>query len=349
MVRSILNGHPKVHLTGETHYFDDLRPRLAERARGGMTVEDRRVCEDYLLAIGHRPYGHEGDPEKSRHTRAALRLQAEAVGGANVGGDAFFQAFCMLEAQREGAEVWGEKTPRHVFRISEILGVFPNAKVVCLVRDARAVVASYRDWKNQGGFDFAADPGHEMTLAKDHERARKSYHPVIISMLWKGAIAASYSALDTFGPQRVRVQHYEHLVDDPEASIRDLAAWVGLDYDPAMQQIPMHNSSYSKFDRAHGVSTAPKERWRTTLSPSEIAVIGQVCNPLLKRAGYDILRPQGVALRAAACWLGTPWAIARAATVNHNRIANMPAYVWRRLKPSSGHRRAARSSKGQTA
>lgn len=336
LVRSILNGHPSVHLAGETHYFDDLRGRVGERCLRALTAAERRVTEDYFLALAHRPYGHEGDPEKSRHSRAALQAEVAKVGGEHPGSDHYLEAFCRLEATSNGATVWGEKTPRHVFRIPDILSVFPTARVICLSRDARAVVASYRDWRNQGGFDFANDPGHEQTLTKDHERARRSYHPIIISMLWKGALNAAFSAYDTFGAERVRVQRYEDLVDEPESSIHSLAKWAGLDFTPDMCQVPMHNSSYTSFNKQGGVSAAPRDRWRKQLSSAEIAAVEQVCGPLLTRAGYELMRPRGVGLHVAGCWLSFPLVAARATLANRQRIANLPDYVWRRLKPSKG-------------
>ena len=35
--------------------------------------------------------------------------------------DGYFEAFCRVLARRNGAEIWGEKTPRHIFRLQEIL------------------------------------------------------------------------------------------------------------------------------------------------------------------------------------------------------------------------------------
>ena len=143
LMRALLNAHSTLWISAETHYFDDLRPRLPRNGTEPLAGEDRERCERYFLSLSHRAFGQAGDPEESRFERDELRTLAAELGGS---GDAYFEALCRLRAQRHGRERWGEKTPRHVYRIDDLLSAYPDAKVVCLVRDPRAVVASYKDW-----------------------------------------------------------------------------------------------------------------------------------------------------------------------------------------------------------
>jgi glycosyltransferase involved in cell wall biosynthesis len=133
-----------------------------------------RRCEDYLLALDHRPYGHGGDPDKSTLGRARLRAEAVARGGT---GDDWYEAYCSLAALRRGRRRWGEKTPRHILRIDDIIAVHPAAQVVCLIRDPRAVVCSYRDWA-----------GSRPDLPTEQRRIARSYDPGLIAGYWPGAV-----------------------------------------------------------------------------------------------------------------------------------------------------------------
>ena len=45
-------------------------------------------------------------------------------------------------AQREGKERFGDKTPAYLAAVDELLAVWPDARIVVLVRDARAVALS---------------------------------------------------------------------------------------------------------------------------------------------------------------------------------------------------------------
>lgn len=329
MMQSILSRHSELHIAGETHYFDDLRTRLGASCAGAMSGEDRRYYEEYFLTLSHRPYGHQGEAGKGWLSGEELREAASAIGE---GGDAWFEAYCRLSAQHNGKTLWGEKTPRHIFRIGDILSVYPDAKIICMVRDVRAVVASYRDWRNQGGFDLQKDPSHAEALVREEQRVRKSYNILLISLLWRSAVQSAMAAQAQFGAERVRVQLYEKLVTDAEPTTRDIADWIGIAFDPSMLDVPMHNSSFSQFKTGSGVSTEPMRRWRAKLSDREIALIQSCAGALLKETGYELERVRVPAPMLWWEWSKLPFATVRATIVNRDRMGNVPQYVWRRLK-----------------
>jgi hypothetical protein len=334
LLRSALNRHPHVFLTGETHYFDDLRTRLAGRGQPPLSAEEHTTCQDYFLALGHRPYGHAGDPERSGLDRARLTALAEEFGS---GGDAYFEAYCLLARDLEpGASptpsIWGEKTPRHVFRLPEIMSRYPEARVVCMYRDPRAVVASYRDWRNQGGFDLDADEGHREALGDEAGRTRASYDPTVASLLWKGTVAAGVRAQTRFGDERVRLVRYEDLATAPETSLRSISAWLGLDFDDRMLDVPMHNSSFSAFTATAGVSSAPVTRWRSVLSASEIATVQLWCSAEVQRLGYDLEQVSLSPAVRARTYARVPVSLLRALLANRARMGRIGPYLWRRLR-----------------
>ena len=76
LVRALLNAHSTLWVSGETHYFDDLRPRLPGNGTEPLAGEDRERCERYFLALSHRAFGQAGDPDESRLDRDELRALA---------------------------------------------------------------------------------------------------------------------------------------------------------------------------------------------------------------------------------------------------------------------------------
>jgi hypothetical protein len=318
LVRSILNGHPALSIAPETHYFDDLRPRLGERALRPLDDGDRASVEKYFRALENRFYGQDGGPGEVPTDAGELRRQALALGGT---ADSYFEAFCRVRMNALGKSRWGEKTPRHVFRIAELLGVWPQAKVVCLVRDPRAVVASYRDWKR------AKSPAG---ASADRVRATKSYHPVLSALLIKGAVEASRQAQRRFGEDHVLLLRYEDLVLEPEASVRALADWIGVDYAPSMLEVSDKYGSYG--DVGGGISQAPLERWRKKLSPTEISVIQTCCRSTMEQTGYARERVAPPPLELARTWASVPVAVIRATLVNRNRLGRASEYVLKRLR-----------------
>jgi hypothetical protein len=324
LTRALLNAHSELWISAETHYFDDLRPRLPGNGTTPLAGADRERSECYFLALSHRAFGQAGDPAESRVDRERLRALADELGGS---GDAYFEALCRLRAEQRGRARWGEKTPRHVYRIDELLTAFPGAKVICLVRDPRAVVASYKDWH---GAAARRGVSESPELEADRERTRRSYNPVLMSLLWRGVVRASFEALDRHGPERVRIQRFERLAASPEQEVRTLCAWLELEYEPALLEIPVVNSSYATTGA--GVSSEPVERWRERLSPAEVGVVQSVCEPLLSELGYT---PDDISvspLRLAWAWGTVPFAAARAAVVNRQRLGKTAQYLRTRAK-----------------
>lgn len=326
LMRQILSRHPDVSITKETHYFDDLRVKMAGREQQSLSPEEVKLTEDYFLALTHKGYEAEGDPEQGWMDRIELRTLAQHLGP---GTDSYFEAFCQLCAQRKNKTRLGEKTPRHIFRISEILTRYPNAQVVCMVRNPGGVIASYRDfWKSQ----WRAD-NPNVTFA-EKRRIKNSYNLIIISLMWKAAFNAALAARKQFGDSRVYIQRFEDLIVEPESTLKALTAWLSLEYQPSMLAVGLVNSSYSKSWSKSGVglSSEPAYRWREKLSNTEIATFQFCSGCLLSEAGYE---RQLVSVPVALIiwlWITLPFAVLRALFANRSRMSNIPNYIWRRFR-----------------
>ena len=326
LLRTILNRHSSIHVSDETHYFDDLRPRLYRKG-GSVGPEALAAAADALRSRLDRPYGLTGDPERSGLPRETLMAMAGRIGP---GPDALFEAFCRHNAQHASRRIWGEKTPRHIFRIDDILSAFPQAKIICMVRDARGVIASYRDWQNRW-FDKSAISRDLLDdVLTEERRTRQSYNLVILGLLWRAGINAALSAEKRHGTDRLRIQRYESLLERPVHEVGDLCGWLSVGFEPGMLDVPMVNSSYTDFGRMQGITQAPAHRWREALSRREVSVANVICGRLLQTMGYEAAPVSGGTWNTIIETARLPAAGIRALRANRHRYSNPIDYVLRR-------------------
>jgi len=321
LTRGILNNHSQIGIAGETHYFDDLRPRL-----GGGTAALGRDAKTaviaYFAAVKAHSYGlHDGAPAGPA-LEPAIIAQAEAAGGS---GDAYFAAYCRGVAAARGKAVWGEKTPRHIFAADEILATFPSARIVALVRDPRAVVASYRDWRNRWFAGQALEPALQAAIAREQARVRASYSLPVIALLWAAA-ARQAARLQARHPARVFLLKFEDLLAAPEATIRTLLDWLELAYEPTMLDVDVVNSSYVDRGARGGVDAHARERWRERLSPDEAGLVSLLTGGVARRFGYVGSNPPPLTYTLAMIAL-TPVFMLRAAAANRGRIGAILPYL----------------------
>ena len=329
LLEKLLTKNTELYIVPETHYFDDLRVKLADKINQPLTKEEQKQCEDYFLALTHRPYGHQGDAEKGTLSREELQNSVRKLNEEGV--DAYFKAYCHSRLKPTMKTLWGEKTPRHVFRINDILSVFPEAKIIFMLRDPRAVVSSYRDWRNQDDIDFSKDPDHEHKLAEEEERVRISYHPIIISLLWLSAIKTALAAVTKYGSENIYIQKYEDLCTSPERELNKLYQWLKLTPINIENEIPIVNSSYLKPNEKGGMSTIPIERWRNKLSPEEIYIIQFFCQSLFVKLNYELVHQKKSLLKLIPYLISFIPTITMAIYKNANRTGNVFKYIWRRL------------------
>jgi hypothetical protein len=75
LLKGALDKSPRILISPETHYFDDLRVSLGPSKWSAplSPAEERRV-QDYFLALSHRPFGHQGNPDVTfQNSQARLR------------------------------------------------------------------------------------------------------------------------------------------------------------------------------------------------------------------------------------------------------------------------------------
>jgi Sulfotransferase family len=240
--------------------------------------------------------------------RSDWRLRVWELPGVFLPGDADRPADVMRLLVREYARsrgrpeprVWVDHTPSNVLHAKTLLDEFPDAVMIHLVRDPRAVAASVLplDW----GPASPRDAGR----------------------WWLTRVAAGLAA-EVALPGRVIRVHYEELVNDPRTVTR-LHEVLGLDPGAELRPDAMELPRYTRSQHTH-VGRRPDpariDAWRARLSAKDVAALESELGDTLVLLGYEPVSPRPAALHPR----GLAEAAAAAAKTGRQRVR---AFVRRR-------------------
>lgn len=180
----------------------------------------------------------------------------------------FIERFQASLLASEGKSVWAEKTPENVNRFAFVRRHFPNARLIHIIRDGRDVVCSLRrqswarlrghHWKSPQALEICADQWASRVLAGRQFAA----DPLYLEL------------------------RYEDLVCDPEATLRRVLDFVGLDWSDRLLQPEAAGRDFDEIRARSPVSDCSVGRWRDELSISERELIGERIGYVLVSLGY---------------------------------------------------------------
>jgi len=272
MLGRILGKHSQIHTYGELHFFEqmvqdkgltvqwdknkliDLLERLLTSARDGLfaSVKHGKYCED---------------------AEKIFKL-SDQVSPISV-----YRTFLQEEAKRHGASIPCEQTPRYLYSAEVILSLFPEARMINLVRDPRDVLLSQKNkWRRR----FM---GAKNIPLSEAFRSWINYHPYTISRLWVSSVRTSQK-LET--NERFMSLLFEDLLVNPEEIIKKICDFSGLDYEKNMLNVPQVGSSTGK-DKPNqlGIDQSRISAWKGAgLSRVEIAICQSIAEKEMKCLGY---------------------------------------------------------------
>jgi hypothetical protein len=207
---------------------------------------------------------------RARHESPDLAARIGELRG-DTWGALLRDAFALIARVRGNGDLVGFKDVWSLEFATPLLRAVPDARIVVVRRDPRAVVASALALASRDG----DPPGHVLSYARHWRK--------------EAAFLARHAA-----DERIVVVAYERLVTEPEAELGRLCAALGVPLERTMLDADAlrdatgarwkANSSYGTG--AAGISRASVERWRDTLPAEPVALVELVCGPEMEREGY---------------------------------------------------------------
>jgi Sulfotransferase family len=208
LLQRIVDAHPRIAVIHETQWV----PRWYERGVG-LTPAGDVTPELVEQLFEHRRFGR-------------LDVERAAVAGLLDDGEPlhyrrFVAELFDLHGRAKGKRLVGEKSPGYVRHIPTLNELWPEARIVHLIRDGRAVCLSAREWSK-------ADRilGRFPTWEDDEV--------ITAALWWEWHVRLGREAGLPVGDDRYMELSYEALVDRPEAACARLCGFLGVPYDDAM-------------------------------------------------------------------------------------------------------------------
>jgi hypothetical protein len=284
----LLDGHPQCHVvpfqlrgidaaakraaTKPERVWSSLHdPKLVERVRGGYRQRKGKVLRDEQAFSFSQP----PDLQRAIYESCAALLPERSVRGlVDCYLTSYFNAWLDYGNLDPGPKRWvvafEPGIAQSLGRRDAIRTLYPDGKVISIVRDPWSWYASARRWEPRW---------------TDREEAIGHWRRISHGTLkWRSAARA-----------HVRVLTFDALLSRTEETMRQVADWLEIGFTPGLLQPTFNgqpigaNSSFA--DVAGGVSTKPLERARDELAPDDVSYIeeraGEIYAKLANRAKKD--------------------------------------------------------------
>ncbi|MFT7588985.1 MAG: hypothetical protein ACI959_001199 [Limisphaerales bacterium] len=319
MMMRIINNHPKLHALSELHFFEQLwSPSDKDKPISKAEATD---LADRLLHVSREGY-------LTKIVAGKYHREAEEVISSNLNepiyGQDVFREVAFFETNLAGKSIPCEKTPQNVFYIKEILELYPQARILNMVRDPRGVLLSQkRKWKRR-------KMGAHFITWKEATRLRINYHPITISRLWNSSIGAS---LKFENHPQVHTVHFEDIIDDAESTIKKICTFFNVEFHKNMLEVPHLGSSNEVDDPTKtGIKKDRAGNWRKDgLNPSEIKICQSMAGKYMIPMNYELVDVSPNPLLTIGYYISFPFKIALALLVNLGRMKNIVDTIRRRL------------------
>lgn len=258
LLRMIMLGHSRLHISPETHFIRSLVRDFP------LTTP---LAPEQLATVVERIVAH---PRWKYMEVPAEAFRAEALALTAPLLTAVLNLIYHRHLRDAGKVRFGDKTPDYIGIVPELLALYPDARFIHLIRDGHDVAISFVDvgW------------GHAYQGARFE---------------WTHAVRCGTAYRTAPFADRILEVRYEDMVRDVEGTVRRICAFLGETFEPAMldrqgRHEPLVAAEWQHIHRklAEPIPADAAEVWRRKLSAIECFLIEASLHRDLERLGYRL-------------------------------------------------------------
>jgi hypothetical protein len=170
-------------------------------------------------------------------------------------------------------------------RIGYLVSIFPDARFVHVVRDGRAVVRSLMEvpfWRERDRMDEPAWRNGLLESDLSDWRRHGDSPPALAAVQWRRVVESTREEAARFVPDRYAEVRYERFVEDPGATLDEVASFCELPPSDAAKdflssRFELRNMNY---------------QWQKRFDPGQVEVLNELMGGTLTELGYGVDPPK---------------------------------------------------------
>jgi sulfotransferase family protein len=174
---------------------------------------------------------------------------------------------------------YGDASPALIYCAEGLVDAFPDARIIQIVRDGRAVTAAMLSDPEEltwfrGGVANVESEFPNPFFGVETEDDRTAWPALSAAgkcaMRWRGAVTKMARLRNSLGADQLTTLRYEQVIEEPRGTAAALSDFI--------------EAKISSIEVSHGRKQI--ESWRRLLSPAQLAEIEKVAGQQLRRVGY---------------------------------------------------------------
>lgn len=258
LLRELLNRHPRIAIPdAETEFLPWL---VAFIAKEGDIADRGRFDRLYRRLSRQSFFRYRAEKGRSVSADAWYRAchRFDAAG--------LFETLIRLDvdAPRASNRIWGDKSPSYIDDVALLGRMYPQARVIHIVRDVR---------------DYCHSVNH--AWGKDMRRAASR---------WATGVLAARRAGTTLGSRYMEVR-FEALLRNPEATLSTTCAFIGVDFQPGMLKLERPVEDLGQARGAQHIVADNQGKFAQRMDETTLADVEQIAAEAMRAFGYVATLP----------------------------------------------------------
>ena len=250
LLRDIINNHSRISIPdSETHFIPEFMRTFGVSYDFGTDQQVQTVLDRFYQT---KFYLRQSKPD----------IQLEHIYGLSpdVSWASLFESILRYYGVKEDpCARFGDKTPGYILHLPLLCSIWPDIKMIHIVRDPR---------------DYSASVKHAWGMS-----LRRAAYRWSITMKRAVAYRSRYS--DNYLEVR-----YEILLSDPDTVIQKICEFIGCDFEPDLSELKHATENLGSVKGHIGLVKSNKNRYQENLSTQAIKTIEGICCEPGKALGY---------------------------------------------------------------